>query len=193
MPLGLPIFRDVTVSEKRVYTIRYDFCTQGSVPTSQYLFAKAYPRYSYPAEAQAFFDKPYSAPSTVPVRRFFSPGDALWRRTGSRLGKATPFQPELQWAVYTPAPEVTLPVTISGYVITVTIPFGPSFTRFVNDNGSVSQDDSYPENDPVLYHYAVANGGLQFAGGSIKIAIDLSVVTPTTPATPATLCSVEVT
>ena len=193
MSLTIPAYRDINVSEKRTYTITYDFCGLGTAPTTYGLFATAYPRFAYPAVDVAFFDFSSGSPATKPTRRFFSTGDALWKVTGERSGPPTQDRPlGGQYNVWTAAPEVQMPVSLSGRVITVTIPFGASFTRLINPDGSVSSSDANESNDPIFYYYGVGTGGSQIGGGSINVTIDLSVVTPLTPVADPTLCSVEV-
>jgi len=204
MALQLPILRDVTVSEKRSYKITYGFCNLGISPNDSGLFAKAFPRFARPAMGFAFFDE-LPTQSATPVRRFFSAGDILWRRTGSRSGPPTQEQPQGgQYAVYTRAPDVSMPISLSGRVITVTIPFGTSFSRLLIPNGLMSDDDTDTRNDPAFYYYGVGDSYQQLGGGIINVTIDLSTVTPPPPVTPETpsppatpgaapsLCSIEV-
>jgi hypothetical protein len=97
-----------------------------------------------------------------------------------------------------------MPISLSGRVITVTIPFGTSFSRLLIPNGLMSDDDTDTRNDPAFYYYGVGDSYQQLGGGIINVTIDLSTVTPPPPVTPETpsppatpgaapsLCSIEV-
>jgi hypothetical protein len=190
--ISTPISRDIVVSEKRNYVLSYTFCDQNNVPSLSDIVAKAFPRFANNALFIGFLG--YN--STTIANRMFSPGDRLWRRTGSKTGKFDPYSPQLEWPVATEILDVdalTLPFTISAGVLSVTIPFGASFSRLLSDTtGVMSTDDMYYANDPAKYIYAVTSKGVTLGSGYIDITIDLGkpIVTPDTP---PTVCSVKAT
>jgi hypothetical protein len=185
-----PISRDIVVSEKRNYVLSYTFCDKTNVPAAGDIIAKAFPRFA----SSALFIGFLGYNSTTLVNRMFSAGDKLWRRTGSKTGKFDPYSPQLEWAVATEiqdAEALSLPFTISAGVLSVTIPFGTTFSRVLDETtGNMSTDDMYYANDPAKYIYAITLSGVTLGVGYIDITIDLSkpVVVQETP---PTVCSVR--
>lgn len=192
MALTLPITRDIVVSERRNYTLTYTFCDLGVVPSSSDIVAKAFPRFSRDALFIGFL----GASATKPTTRFFSPGDKLWRNTATtRQGRFSEFVPLQDYGVAVEVQDtsaINMPFSISNSALTITIPFGQSFYRYVNpDTGVMSLDDMYLPNDPAKYIYAIMNNGVQLGGGIIDITIDLGK--PVVDDKQPTVCSVRVT
>lgn len=146
MALTLPITRDIVVSEKRNYVLAYTFCDLGVLPSSSDIVAKAFPRFAHDALFVGFL----GANAENTTTRFFSPGEKLWRRTGTKQ-KVTNGQLE-SYAVATTiedADAIALPFSISGGTLNITIPFGTSFSRHVEAaTGVMSNDDMYLPNSP---------------------------------------------
>lgn len=193
MALVLPITRDIVLAEKRDYTIALSFCDLGVVPSS--IIAKAFPAFAYPR----LFDGFLEASSSTPVRKFFEPGENLWRTAGTKLGRYVSWEPEGPIPVATQimdASAIVLQHSLSNGVLTVTFPFATSFTRTLNPlDGSMSKNDMDPSNSPAKYAYGIFNGETHLCGGWLDIPIDSADPTSGTidPPRPPTVCSVKVT
>jgi hypothetical protein len=202
MSLTLPINRRVTVSERRNYTLTYSFCDFTNVPASgSQILAKALPRFQGFLSDVGFWQETTSSPyATYASRRTFGTGDMLWRQTGTRSGKESQFSATRDYNVYTKVvTAVDLPVSIGGGLLSVTIPFGATFTRRLLDNNAMDLEDTFIGNDPMNYYYYISVAGSQYAGGSLAVGvgsivveIDLGQPAPVTPVTPPTVCSVEI-
>ena len=85
-----------------------------------------------------------------------------------------------------------LPHSISSGVLNVVIPFGATFSRYVDPvTGVMSRDDMYLPNDPARYYYLIMDGDTLIGSGTIFITIDLGKPTVDTNQKP-TVCSVKV-
>ena len=188
MALTTPITRDIVVSEKRNYVLTYSFCELGVTPSAGDIIAKAFPRFTY----DAFFIGFLGSSSPKPVRKMFAPGDKLWRRTGSKVGRFDEYSAEYEFPVATEiqdAAAINLPFSISEGTLSVTIPFGASFSRVLSETtGIMSTDDMYAENDPATYVYAVVSKGVSIGSGYVNITIDLAAPVVDANAAP-TVCS----
>lgn len=193
MALTLPVTRDVVISEKRNYFLKYSFCNLGLVPSQADVIAFAAPLFSVDVLVQGFIRS-----ATKIETRLFPKGQNLMRRTGTRLGKLNQFAQELEYPVLQYVGQSqwpSLPCSISGGVLTVTLPFGPTFYRYVDPvTGKMDKvSDLETINDPALYYYSVISKGVILAGGFITITIDLSVDVEDPVDTEPTICTVNVT
>jgi hypothetical protein len=192
--LTLPVTREIVVSEKRNYSISYSFCDLGMVPSSGNITAKAYPRFSKDSLFEGFL----GITADRPTLKFFSPGQRLYRNTGNiRYGRVlNDFAPLLPYGVateVTDAQATTLPHSIANGTLAITIPFGATFSRYVDPvTGVMSRDDMYMPNDPAKYQYLVLNNDVLIGNGEINITIDLGVDVPSKAEAQPTVCSVKV-
>jgi hypothetical protein len=193
--LTLPVTRDIVVSERRNYVLSYAFCDLGIVPLGGSIFAKAYAKFSESALFEGFI----GVSAERPTIRFFSPGEKLYRNSGvTRKGRmVNDFTALLDYGVATEVKDAdapSLPNLIANGVLSITIPFGASFSRYVNpETGVMSRDDMYLPNDPARYYYIVMSGDTLIGSGTIFITIDLGRPPVDEEEKEPTVCSVKVT
>ena len=196
MAVDLPINRDMTISEKRNYTLKYKLCPKSLLPSGPIntytgFYAKAFPKMSVSVTRTCFL----GVEATAPVMKTFQPGDKFWRHTGTKSGSwPASFSPAQDYAVLTQfddrnAPQLTC--SFADNTLSVTIPFGATFSRYVYPFGLMSDDDSLLENDPIRYNYAVLAGTTIVGQGTIYITIDLG--RPIVPPPTFSVCSSEAT
>lgn len=194
MAFTFPIVRDIVVSEKRNYVLSYSFCDLGIVPLGGNIFAKAYAKFAESSLFEGFI----GTGAARPTIRFFSPGEKLYRNSGvTRPGRmVNDFTALIDYGIATEVRDAdapTLPNSITNGVLNVTIPFGASFSRYVNPaTGVMSRDDMYLPNDPARYYYIIMDGDTLIGTGTIFITIDLGKP-PVDEDEKPTVCSVKVT
>jgi hypothetical protein len=193
MALTLPVLRNIVISEKREYTLKYLFCDLGLVPNNSDISAFAVPLFSVDCLFVGFVGQ-YSE---RPVTRFFGAGENLRRFSGvTKLGKTQEFSAELPYSVVELIPFNQWPLlqtSVSGSALTVTLPFGATFSRYVDPvSGKMDKaSDLEPRNDPAKYYYTINHKNTYIAGGVIDITIDLGVDV-VKENTEVTVCSVQV-
>jgi hypothetical protein len=85
-------------------------------------------------------------------------------------------------------------VRVVNPITSITIPFGASFSRYVNpETGVMSRDDMYLPNDPARSYYIVMSGDTLIGNGTIFITIDLGRPPVDEEEKEPTVCSVKVT
>jgi len=191
--LTLPVTRDIVVSEKRNYVLSYAFCDLGVVPLDGNIFAKAYAKFSESSLFEGFI----GASAARPTIRLFSPGEKLYKNSGvTRPGRMiNDYTALIDYGVATEVKDAdapSLPHSISSGVLNVVIPFGATFSRYVDSvTGVMSTDDMYLPNDPARYYYLIMDGDTLIGSGTIFITIDLGKPTVDENQKP-TVCSVKV-
>jgi len=196
MAVDLPINRDVTISEKRNYTLKYNLCPKSLLPSGPInsytgFYAKAFPKMSVSMSRICFLGQD----ATSPVFKTFQPGEKLWRYAGFKQGKwPSQYEADKDYSVFTQFSDLNAPwltCALAGSTLSVTIPFGATFSRYVYPYGAMSDEDTLLENDPMRYNYAVLAGTTIVGQGTIYITIDLG--RPIVPPPTFSVCSSEAT
>jgi hypothetical protein len=214
MALPLPIKRDIDITEKRAYALRIELCPQSSELNVDTATAKATPLI---AGLTSNFSEGFIFPNTagdnanliqhfigsrsmeiIGSRQAYAYGyDRFRDEYVGRTGQERPMQP---FPIFRYRPVVDLAVAYANKAITVSIPFGSTFTRIIPSETrdwtfadyALYGNDLRPENSPRSYEYSITtNDSKILCVGKINIGIDLKNIKP--PPADLTVCGVKVT